>query len=196
MKGLFLSCLKLLDEKIIFPLRFNFLAKELSPHLKECKTVLDLGCSCGRMAKTIEENLKGVSFTGADVNIPPKTHIHVKKIKNDKLPFKSNSFDCVMMIDVLHHCKNPKKIIEEARRVAKKYILIKDHYWENKLDWAYLKFGDYIGNKPYDIALPYNFFNMVEWNKVFKEYKLKIIYQKKFRTCQVGMKDIIFKLKK
>lgn len=36
------------------------------------------------------------------------------------LPFRSNSFDSVMIAAVLEHVKNPKKVVDEAYRVLKK----------------------------------------------------------------------------
>lgn len=52
-----LNLIKILDEKLIFPLRFKRLAKILRHYLEGNKRVLDLGASDGKLAKTIQKDL-------------------------------------------------------------------------------------------------------------------------------------------
>ncbi|MBM3252501.1 MAG: class I SAM-dependent methyltransferase, partial [Candidatus Omnitrophica bacterium] len=42
----------------------------------------------------------------------------------DKLPFDSNSFDTVIIFELLEHVGNPDEILKEAKRVARKNILL------------------------------------------------------------------------
>ncbi|MGC9310001.1 MAG: class I SAM-dependent methyltransferase, partial [Candidatus Nanoarchaeia archaeon] len=44
--------------------------------------------------------------------------------KNQKLPFKDNSFDIVIMNQILEHLVNCDELIKEAKRVSKKYIFV------------------------------------------------------------------------
>lgn len=173
--------MRLIDEKIGFPLRRKYLKEKLSPYLKNEDNVLDFGSSCGRLANEISKELPSISFTGVDINVQPETFIPIKKYNGKKLPFPSNSFDCVMIIDVLHHDKNPEAILREAKRVSKKSILIKDHYFNNKIDFLLLKYSDYFGNKPYGVRLPYNFLKISEWNRIINKLNLKISKSEKFK---------------
>jgi SAM-dependent methyltransferase len=192
-----MGLLKIVDEKIFFPYRYRQLTKTLSPYLQNCGSVLDLGASCGRLARKIQDKLKGTRFAGVDVHVQGKTFMPVKKYDGRKLPFKSNSFDCVMIIDVLHHDKNPGRILREAKRVSRRYLLIKDHYWKTKKDFKILRYVDYIGNKPYGVALPYNFLKMESWRDLFKKNNLRIVTQKKFKFNRIDpVKQVIFKLRK
>ena len=43
---------------------------------------------------------------------------------NDKLPFSNNTFDTVVMLDLLEHLYNPEFLLKEAYRVSKKNIII------------------------------------------------------------------------
>jgi len=190
------SFFKFIDENFIFPARYNRLAKKLTPYLTDCKTVLDLGASCGRLAHTISRSLPKIKFTGVDIIVQPETFIPIKKYDGKKLPFKNSSFDCVMIIDVLHHDKRIDEVIKEAKRVSKKHILIKDHYWDNKFDFKVLKYADYMGNRAYGVELPYNFLKIEKWKSIFKENNLKIIEQEKYRDNLLNpIKHVIFKLK-
>lgn len=190
-----LNLIKILDEKLIFPLRFKRLAKILGHYLEGSKRVLDLGASDGKLAETIQKDLD-IEFFGIDTHPQPKKSIPVIKYNGKKIPFKNNSFDCVMVVDVLHHDKNPHQIIKEAKRVSKKYILIKDHYFTNKVDFALLKFADYMGNKPYGVSLPYNFLNIEAWNNLIKANNLIIIKSQKYRSSIFfPIKHIILKLR-
>lgn len=192
-----LNLIKFVNENILFPLRWKYLVKFLSPYIKSSKKVLDLGASCGRLANEISKKLPYINFVGIDTHVQPKTFIPIKKYDGKRIPFPDNSFDCVMIIDVLHHDKNPKIILKEARRVSKKYVLVKDHFWNNKTDFLLLKYVDYIGNKPYGVALPYNFLRIIEWENLIEEANLKISKSQKFRyNIFDPCKHIIFLLEK
>ena len=188
---------RLFNEKIGFPLRWRYLVQRLRPYLKNSKNVLDLGSSCGRLANELSKKLPQIDFIGVDTHVQSKTYIQIKKYDGKKLPFPDNSFDCVMIIDVLHHNKYPEIILREAKRVSKSFILIKDHYYKNKFDFMLLKYADYVGNKPYGIKLPYNFLTTDEWQNLIRNLNLKIIKSEKFRYNNVDpCKHIIFFLQK
>lgn len=193
---MFLSIIKIWNEKITFPLRFAYLTKTLSPYLKESRKVLDLGSSEGRLSNFIMEKYPKITIIGADVHPQPKTYIPTVSYDGKNLPFPDKSFDCVMLIDVLHHSTYSEKVLKEAKRVTKKYILIKDHYWNNSIDFLFLKLADYIGNKPYGIALPYKYLKISEWQDLFKELNLAIVKSKRFRFNSLDpCKQVIFLVK-
>jgi SAM-dependent methyltransferase len=175
-----LSLIKQFNEKIGFPLRCKYLVYHLFPYLQNVNKVLDLGSAEGRLVKELSKKLPNLDFVGIDLH-SSRTFIHVKKYDGKKIPFPDNSFDCVMIIDVLHHIEHPEEILQEVRRVSKKYVLIKDHYWKNKIDFLILKHADYIGNKPYGIALPYNFLRISDWRKIIKKTNFKISKSEKFK---------------
>jgi len=176
-----LSFSKWFSEKIGLPLKWKYLVKYLCPYLKNKNKVLDLGASCGRLSSKLSNNLKYSNFVGVDTHVQPKTFIPIIEYDGKKIPYADNSFDCVMIVDVLHHDKNPEAVIKEAKRVSKKNILIKDHYWKNKIDFMLLKYADYIGNKRYGVSLPYNFLKISEWKSMFNRVNLKISKSEKFR---------------
>ncbi len=49
------------------------------------------------------------------------------------MPFEDDRFDVALIITVLHHCTNPNAVLAEARRVARKVLVIEEIY-ENSLE--------------------------------------------------------------
>jgi SAM-dependent methyltransferase len=186
-----------LEQRIFFPWRFKYLTNLLIPHLKNVTEVLDVGSGDGNLIKYLQSELNTVKFTAIDTYIQPNAVIPIKKYDGKSFPFDNNSFDCVMFNDVLHHTTDPKHIFEEACRVSRKYILLKDHYWKWSWDRFLLKVGDYMGNKPYGIDLPNNFFSIREWAALFNANCLRVeyLYAWRYNVLDIG-KQIFLRLKK
>lgn len=180
------STLKFLNETVLFVLRRRYLTRILSPHLTESSNILDLGASDGRLAATLQDTLaaegQSVRFTGCDVHVQPETYIPIVSYDGCTLPFPDNSFDCVLIVDVLHHTQNPQRVLEEAKRVSSQHIVIKDHHWQSRKDWSRLRISDYIGNQPYGIVLPFNFLKCQQWLHLVQECcRLSILNFQTFR---------------
>jgi len=91
------------------------------------KEILDLGCATGDYCSNLES--MGFNCTGIDVNPEyiekaRERGINVYLMNGDDLKFQNNSFDTVLLFEVLEHVENPYKILKEAKRVARKNILI------------------------------------------------------------------------
>ncbi len=173
------------NKYIGYSIKYRSLLHKFRPYFENVKSVLDIGAGSGRFTNELSKHFPHIEFTGVDVHVPQKIHIPIKKYDGKKLPFKDDSFDCVIMIDVLHHSTHPEEILKEAKRVSRRCILIKDHYWNNRLDFLLLKLADYIGNKPYNINLPYNFFKTSDWKNIANETGLKITKSDKFRYSRL-----------
>ena len=191
-----LKILKIWDERVTFPLRFTYLTKRLLPYLRESKKILDLGSSDGRLAYLLLQRLLSTEIIGIDIHVQQKTYIPITIYDGVHIPFPDNSFDTVMIVDTLHHDLHPESVLAEAKRVARKSILIKDHYWNNWIDFLVLKIGDYIGNRPYGIRLPYNYLKMERWQKIFDDLHVEVQTTEKFRFTMLDpCKQVIFLLK-
>lgn len=99
----------------------------LSQIPRDSKLILDVGCGSGWIAKSlIPRGKKVVSLDVSKLN-PLKVH---NQIKNEnhfpfvadsfKLPFKDDSFDCVIASEVIEHVYEPDKFLEELFRVVSK----------------------------------------------------------------------------
>jgi SAM-dependent methyltransferase len=148
------------------------LCKHIQHYLPRTGAILDVGCGDGAITRSLADISPGCRFEGIDVLLRPETNISVKMFDGVSIPYDDNSFDAILLIDVLHHIQNPLRILKEAKRVTRKTIIIKDHVLHGLLAEKMLCFMDDIGNLKYDIVLPYNYFTMDEWQNTFQDVGL------------------------
>lgn len=95
---------------------------------ENAENILDVGCGTGRF----EEILLGQGFNIDVIAIDiSKKSIHVAKSKLNSekfeflcgdvasLPFKDDSFDCCVLIEVIEHISNKESVLKELKRVLK-----------------------------------------------------------------------------
>ena len=87
-------------------------------HLFKGTKVLDVGCYEAPLRKIIgKQNYTGIDFIGK-----PDIKINLEAIK--KLPFKAQTFDTVICIEVLEHLDNLYEISKDLFRVSNNHLLI------------------------------------------------------------------------
>jgi SAM-dependent methyltransferase len=151
------------------------LAREIAVALPErCNTVLDVGCGDGSIGARIIRDRPNLAITGVDVLIRPMTHIPVRKFDGVHLPFDDKSIDAVIFADVLHHTVDPAILLNEARRVARTAIVLKDHMRDGVLAYATLRFMDWVGNAHHNVVLPYNYWSRSQWMQAFENLGLGV----------------------
>jgi len=188
--------MRAVNDRLFSPRRRQLLADILAPQVGNARTVLDIGSSIGLLAREIQDRT-GARFTGVDIHLFAETAIPVETYDGRSLPFDDNSFDLVSIVDVLHHAEDPQRLLAEARRVARDHVLIKDHYFENRYDTLMLRLSDYLGNKPYGIALPYNFLALATWRTIFRALGLKVVEERRFRLYTYDLcKHVLYLLRK
>jgi methionine biosynthesis protein MetW len=92
--------------------------KEVSKHITPNSKVLDIGCHNGEFKNYIPSS----EYYGIDIN--KKFILELKKngvnaaesdLNNDKMPFEDIKFDYVLMLDVLEHVIDPKKLLIKSK---------------------------------------------------------------------------------
>ena len=172
--GAELGAMKFLHERLIFRRRARVLAAFLAKAVPAGATVLDAGCGNGVVSHLLRQIAPSLSIQGLEVMPRPSCLIQCAVFDGVTIPLPNDSIDVCMFVDVLHHTLNIEELLKEARRVARKYILIKDHLCRNRLDRAVLKFMDWVGNRAYGVRLVYNYKTRKEWDRIFSSCGLRI----------------------
>lgn len=153
--------------------RMKHLPPRLARHLSPGESVLDVGSFDGALAHRLMADVPALSITAVDIAPAAAPLIPVTAYDGVHLPFDADSFDTVMLVDVLHHDDHPARVLAEAARVARRRIIVKDHHWRHRLDWLTLAFSDYLGNRAHGIRLPYNYLRLPEWEALFAAVALR-----------------------
>ena len=169
-----MKLLNKIHQKSVHSRRVDSLTNHLVELMGRTGNVLDVGCGDGLLASLLAAKLPYAGFYGIDVLVRENTHVPVGYFDGVKIPFDDNSFDTVMMVDVLHHTDEPAILMREAKRVAKDHIILKDHTRDGWLANSTLRFMDWVGNAHHGVALPYNYLSRSEWNSMFANLDLEV----------------------
>ena len=95
----------------------------ISEYLGRPGKVLDVGAGTGKILSELKNKgwqIKGVDGEKEAVRWAKKRGVVIKQHDlTKKLPFKNNSFDLVVSLDVLEHVKDDVGLLKEMRRVVK-----------------------------------------------------------------------------
>ncbi len=153
--------------------------------IKEDEKILDIGAGGGWIGEEIQRRKKN-EITLLDVKDYNQTDLKLILYDGENIPFPDNYFDVSLVIFVLHHCLNFKNVLEEAKRVSKKIIIIED-IPTSLINKIFLCLWDIVVNLPSLINPPgenftFNFKTASQWQKIFDDLQLKIIFKKEFQS--------------
>jgi len=152
----------------------------LTPHIRDCKTVLDFGCGDMKLDRVLIRNNPVLKVTGIDVvsfRIPKDTRLKFRTYTGRTLPFPDASFDMVYAYHVLHHTDNPSLSLRECIRVAKDRVVIIEpvlrHPWE-KVGFAIMDWLTNIWKKEH-VPIPYHIRTLAFWKREFRNSTLRSV---------------------
>ena len=164
-----------LHGKLVFNRRTRVLSQAIGNLIPPQAKVLYVGCGDVTIDAMISERRPDISFHGVDVFIRRETHIPVEVFDGVHLPVADKSYDVVSFIDVLHHTDNPNILLKEAKRVARKLVILKDHTRNGALAYQRLRLMDWVGNAHHNVVLPYNYWSEQQWRQAFAQHGLEIV---------------------
>jgi SAM-dependent methyltransferase len=171
------SILGKVHRRTVFGRRIRVLAELLATRIPAGAAVLDIGCGDGTIAKLVTDYNPSVTMQGIEFAPRVNCMIESQAFDGSSIPYSAASFDVCMFVDVLHHVKNSRgieRLLSEACRVSRQFVLIKDHLCENFLDFKTLQFMDWVGNRPHGVVLPYNYQSRGQWDEHFLVTGLKV----------------------
>jgi SAM-dependent methyltransferase len=157
-----MNVIERVHEAYIHGRRVRRLSEILSTLIPSGSSLLDVGCGDGKLAQLLIEKRSDLQIEGVDV-LARKTGVPVKLFDGTHLPYPASSFDGVMLIDVLHHTRAPFPLLQEALRVSRRFLVVKDHVLEGASAAMRLRFIDYVGNARHGVSLPYNYLAAEKW---------------------------------
>jgi len=164
----FLQFLNPLHEHLVKRRRAGRLAELITEFLPPHATsILDVGAGDGAIAASVARYRPGVAVQGVDVLVRSDALIPIQQFDGKILPFADGAFDCVLLIDVLHHTNDPGQLLGECLRVSKGCIILKDHYARCWLDKKILRFMDLVGNLRFGVHVPSNYLSPHQWRHHF-----------------------------
>lgn len=105
---------------------------EIEKHLKDCKTILDVGCGNNSPISFLEEKYTtvGVDAYKPSIEESKKRKIHnayiLGDIKRLSTLVKKKSFDAVLALDVIEHLKKDDgyKLLDNMEKAARKKVIL------------------------------------------------------------------------
>jgi SAM-dependent methyltransferase len=143
--------------------RARRLHESLAAHVGRVDSLLDVGCGDGMIAKRLAEAAGAKRVVGVDVQLRPSCEIEVQGYDGRVLPFEDRSFDAVILVDVLHHCSEPLAVLREIMRVARRMVVIKDHFAFGPVSRQLLYWMDLVGNAQAEVFSPGTYFAPRDW---------------------------------
>lgn len=191
--------LRLFLERFSLPIYKKRKAKYIASLCDNNSRILDVGCDDGSTAEIIMKLNPSLKIVGIDVQSHRPSKIPKVIYDGKRIPFPDDSFDIVMVLDVLHHAEDIPLLLKEINRVSKKYIIIKDHIAYSVFSRFLLAFNDYIANAPRGIESVFNYPSLPRWDSYFNELNLKMVQGPQNLKFGFGINERynpIFKLEK
>lgn len=154
------------------------------------ENIIDIGGGGGWISQELQKRKKTKNLI-LDVISLNQTDLPLIIYDGKNIPFEDNAFDTALLVCVLHHCQDPVRVLEEAKRVVKNRIIVVENIAMNRFEDIALRLKDLILNIVFCLLanslreitnLPFYFKTVSEWEKIFKDLNLKIIYKKEFRS--------------
>ncbi|HEU5273079.1 MAG TPA: class I SAM-dependent methyltransferase [Xanthobacteraceae bacterium] len=146
------------------------------------KAVLDVGGGTGIIAQSVKDLFEVDRVVSIDVEnrYLDSLDIETRTYDGRTLPFDDDTFDCVLLCNVLHHVPREARValLRECRRVTRRgTIYIKDHIAQSRLDHLRLMLLDVIGNVPFGGMVDASYLETADWQSLAAESGFRIDWQ-------------------
>ena len=152
--------------KSVYDSRIRALVEVICPHLQQGDRVLDVGCGTGALGRALMDSARcpaGVHVEGLERVRRGNEAIVVHAYDGATMPMADASYDVVMLADVLHHEEDPVRLLSEAKRVAKRILIIKDHRLGGLFARQRISLLDWAANAPYGVPCLYRYNTLNQW---------------------------------
>jgi SAM-dependent methyltransferase len=147
-------------------------ARDVTPWIVGSR-VLDLGAGEGFVTAALAGHR-------CAVDIGPFRRAAVPYVVYDgaALPFEEAAFDTTLLLLVLHHCEKAEAVLDEARRVTRRRLIVTESVYRNRLDLFWLHALDGRVNRLRHggrMTVPLAFRRGAEWEALFASRGLRLL---------------------
>ncbi|MFH1970827.1 MAG: class I SAM-dependent methyltransferase [Patescibacteria group bacterium] len=166
---------KFIESSFLGKTRTEKIINLIKGHIKKNFKILDIGSGLCMVSKLLID--KGYNVIPLDIS-DQSLYKNIKPViyKGNTFPFKDKAFDVALILTVLHHTDRQKEILNEARRVANKLIIVEDIY-ENNLQKIITYIFDSIVNLEF-LGHPHSNRTHEQWINYFHNMDFKITFSK------------------
>lgn len=157
----------------VYERRQRSLLRLIGGCLPSGESLLDIGCGSGTLSSALAKE-RGLEARGLETHPRKQCAIPVDPYDGETIPHGDNSFDNVLLADVLHHEEDPLRLLEEACRVAARRVIVKDHKTGSILAWPRISLIDWAANAGYGVRCLYRYPDLKGWHDLFHESGLSI----------------------
>ncbi|MBI4115011.1 MAG: class I SAM-dependent methyltransferase [Candidatus Omnitrophica bacterium] len=154
--------------------------------IPESAEVLDIGGGWGFYVEPLKHS-RGCEVTVLDVVEPKFRKAPVVTYEGGRIPFPDKSFDVSLLITVLHHTASPEEVLAEAKRVARKFVIVVEDLYRGAWGrlWTILRDSFYTFEW---IGHPRNFRKKEEWRQCFERLGFELEAEREVYTSLLGIR--------
>ncbi len=153
----------------VYESRLRALTSRIAPHLRANDLVLDVGCGSGTLGSALlsaPDSPDNLTVEGLERVRRGGEPIFVHAYDGGDFPFEDDSFDVVIIADVLHHEDKPDELLVQCARVARRLVIVKDHQVVGLLAQKRISFIDWAANAPYGVPCLYRYNTPEQWSDI------------------------------
>ncbi len=150
--------------------------RRYQPHLAQARSVLDIGVGPGLALRHVMRHNPHLTFAGVDVQDIrlPEVNVPLQLYDGHTLPFTENQFDISLLFYVLHHCRDPHRLLDEAVRVTCHKLIVIEEFNRPGVDETSLDLTERQSHRALGIPpdLPYQLFGKAEFETMLQKRNL------------------------
>ncbi len=116
----------------------------------------------------------GCEVVPVDVGDSNQTSLPLTVYDGHRLPFADDSFDVVLLIFVLHHTRDPRAVLSEAKRVCRRHVIVFEDI--NLTFWDRLVFRGFhhLIQWTHNIGRPFHIWPPERWAQLGEELGFRV----------------------
>jgi len=147
--------------------------------------VLDIGGGWGYYVEPLQRQ-RNCEVTVLDVREPKFRKAPVMTYAGDRMPFADGFFDVSLLITVLHHVGSPEKVLLEARRVTRRFVIVVEDLYRSAMGRIWTIWRDMVYNLEF-VGHPRQFKTKEEWFECFKQLGFHVESEQEVLTSLLGI---------